>query len=61
MEAYSILAGKTYRTPANEVREVHAMEQGDVIYLLPGAPDVKPKRIPLAQFAAEVESEVSPR
>ena len=59
METYSILVGKVYRTPNNERREVHAMDKGDVIYLDVAAP-AAPKRMPLAQFAAEVESEVAP-
>jgi hypothetical protein len=59
MEVYSILVGKVYRTPNNELREVHAMDKGDVIYR--DAAEHEPtKRIPLAQFAAEVESEVAP-
>ena len=59
MEAYSILVGKVYRTPGNELREVHAMDKGDVIYLEVGS-KAPAKRMPLAQFAAEVEGEVAP-
>jgi hypothetical protein len=67
MEEYSILVGKVYRTPDNEMREVHALDKGDVIYLSVAATrgpgwmmKEQPRRLPLAQFAREVESEVSP-
>ena len=66
MAEHSILVGKSYRTPGNEVREVSAMEKGDVIYRPvsttsgPGVLWAPAKRLPLAQFAAEVESEISP-
>jgi hypothetical protein len=66
MAEHSILVGKSYRTPDNEVREVSAMDKGDVVYrpvsttsglgVLWGPAH----RLPLAQFAAEVESEISP-
>ena len=32
MAEHSILVGKSYRTPDNEVREVSAMDKGDVVY-----------------------------
>ena len=66
MAEHSILVGKSYRTPDNEVREVSAMDKGDVVYRPvsttsgPGVLWVPAKRIPLVQFAAEVESEISP-
>jgi hypothetical protein len=62
----SILAGKAYRTTANEVREVSAVEQDQVVYhsvfttgsagLRVRTPD---KRLALARFAAEAQSEVA--
>lgn len=67
MAEHSILVGKSYRTPHDEVREVSGMDKGDVLYrLVPATPGpellgaVPQKRLPLAQFAAEVESEISP-
>jgi hypothetical protein len=59
-----ILAGRSYRTVANELREVSAVEQDEVVYhsLFPGSaglmvrtPD---KRLALARFAAEAQTEV---
>jgi hypothetical protein len=59
-----ILAGRSYRTVANEQREVSAVEQGEVVYhsvfagsagLTVRTPD---KRLALARFAAEAQSEV---
>ena len=32
MAEHSILVGKSYRTPDNEVREVSGMDKGDVVY-----------------------------
>jgi hypothetical protein len=66
MAEHSILVGKSYRTPDNEVREVSGMDQGDVVYRPvaktsgPGVLWMPAKRLSLAQFAAEVESEISP-
>ena len=66
MAEHSILVGKSYRTPDNEVREVSAMDKGDVVYRQvsttsgPGVLWGPAQRLPLAQFAAEVESEISP-
>ena len=66
MAERSILVGKSYRTPHNEVREVSGMEKGDVVYRPvitapgPGVMWAPARRLPLAQFAAEVESEISP-
>ena len=64
-----ILVGKSYRTVANEVREVSALEKDEVVYrsvfatggnsgLMVRTPD---KRLALARFAAEAESEVAKR
>ena len=59
-----ILAGRSYRTVANELREVSAVELDQVVYhsLFPGSaglmvrtPD---KRLALARFAAEAQAEV---
>ena len=59
-----ILAGRSYRTVANELREVSAIDQDEVVYhsVFPGSaglmvrtPD---KRVALARFAAEAQSEV---
>ena len=62
-----ILAGRSYRTVANELREVSAVEQDQVVYhsVFPGAaglmvrtPD---KRLALDRFAAEAQTEVERR
>ena len=64
-----VLVGKSYRTVANEVREVSALEKDEVVYrsvfstggssgMLVRTPD---KRVALARFAAEAESEVAKR
>ena len=59
-----VLAGRSYRTGANELREVSAVEQDEVVYhsVFPGSaglmvrtPD---KRLALARFAAEAQAEV---
>ena len=59
-----ILAGRSYRTVANELREVSAIDQDEVVYhsVFSGAtgltvrtPD---KRLALARFAAEAQAEV---
>ena len=59
-----IAAGRSYRTVANELREVSAIEQDEVVYhsvfagsagLMVRTPD---KRVALARFAAEAQSEV---
>jgi hypothetical protein len=59
-----IVAGRSYRTGANELREVSAVEQDEVVYhsVFPGSaglmvrtPD---KRLALARFAAEAQTEV---
>ena len=64
----NVLAGRSYRTTANEVREVSALEQDEVVYrsvfeaagagMTVRTPD---KRLALARFAAEAESEVARR
>ena len=62
-----IAAGRSYRTVANELREVSAIDQDEVVYhsVFSGAagltvrtPD---KRVALARFAAEAQSEVDKR
>jgi len=62
-----ILAGRSYRTVANELRQVSAVEQGEVVYhsvfsgsagLMVRTPD---KRLALARFAAEAQTEVERR
>ena len=59
--------GRSYRTGANELREVSAVDQDQVVYhsVFPGAaglmvrtPD---KRLALARFAAEAQTEVERR
>jgi len=59
-----IVAGRSYRTGANELRKVSAVEQDEVVYhsvfpssagLTVRTPD---KRLALARFAAEVQAEV---
>ena len=59
-----IVAGRSYRTVANELREVSAVDQDGVVYhsvfagsagLTVRTPD---KRLALARFAAEAQSEV---
>jgi hypothetical protein len=59
-----ILPGRSYRTGANELREVSAVEREEVVYhsVFPGSaglmvrtPD---KRLALARFAAEAQAEV---
>ena len=59
-----ILPGRSYRTGANELREVSAVDQDEVVYhsVFPGSaglmvrtPD---KRLALARLAAEAEVEV---
>jgi hypothetical protein len=66
MEDYSILVGKSYRTPDGEVRFVKAMDRGEVEYAAVSGPHgpgmiahAPAKRLPLAQFAAGAGGEVS--
>lgn len=65
----NVLVGKSYRTVANEVREVSALEKDEVVYrsifatggrsgVTVRTPD---KRLALARFAAEAEGEIVPR
>lgn len=59
-----VLAGRSYRTGANEPREVSAVDQDEVVYhsVFPGSAGlmVRPpdKRLALACFAAEAQAEV---
>jgi hypothetical protein len=65
MSQDSILAGKCYRTPEEEMRQVTAIDQNEVVFtsvssthgvgLISKAAD---KRLSLARFAEEAESEV---
>ena len=59
-----ILAGRSYRTGANELREVSAVDRDEVVYhsvfagsagLMVRTPD---KRLALARFAAEAQADV---
>jgi hypothetical protein len=62
----SIMVGKSYRTPGDEVRTVQSIENDEVIYR--AACGASPtmiartdeRKCSLAEFAAEVEAEVSP-
>lgn len=61
----NVLVGKSYRTIANEVREVSAIENNEVVYrsvfrtagagMIVRTPD---KRVALTKFAAEAQSEI---
>lgn len=65
---HDVLVGRSYRTVANEVREVSALEKDEVVYrsvfvtgragMTVRTPD---KRLALTRFAAEAESEVARR
>jgi hypothetical protein len=61
----SILVGKSYRTPDNEIRTVQSIDHGAVVYrAASGATPAMIARLAdqtlsLADFAAEVEGEVS--
>jgi len=65
MSPHSILAGKCYRTPEEEMRQVKAVDQDEVVYTAVSSSHgvgliarVADKRLSLVRFAAEVESEV---
>ena len=65
MAEYSILAGKTYRTPDEEIREVKTIDGGEVTYRAIAAPHgpgmiarSADKTVAVGQFAAEVENEL---
>jgi hypothetical protein len=62
----SIMVGKSYRTPDDEIRTVQSIDSGEVVYraasgatpgMIARAADQK---LSLEDFAAEVEEEVSP-
>ncbi|MBY0317681.1 MAG: hypothetical protein K2X72_03045 [Reyranella sp.] len=66
MGVNSIMVGKSYRTPGDEVRTVQSIDGDEVVYqaacgatpaMIARAAD---KKCSLADFAAEVEAEVSP-
>ena len=62
----SIMVGKSYRTPENEIRTVQSIEGEEVVYR--AACGTTPaliarltgQKCSLADFAAQVEAEVSP-
>jgi len=62
----SIMVGKSYRTPGDEVRTVQSMENDEVVYRAAcgASPTMlartEDRKCSLAEFAAEVEAEVSP-
>ena len=62
----SIMVGKSYRTPGDEVRTVRSIDNDEVVYRAAcGASPAmiartEDKKCSLAEFAAEVEGEVSP-
>jgi len=61
----SIVVGKSYRTPDDEIRTVRSIDNGDVVYhAASGATPamiarVADQKLSLAEFAAEVEGEVA--
>ena len=66
MDVRSIMAGKCYRTPEGEMRQVTAIESGNVAYSSISATHgpglltrLAGKRLPLERFASEVEYEVT--
>ena len=62
----SIMVGKSYRTPGDEVRTVRSIENDEVVYRAAcgASPTMiartEDRKCSLAEFAAEVEGEVSP-
>jgi hypothetical protein len=62
----SIMVGKSYRTPGDEVRTVQSIENNEVVYRAAcGASPtmiarIEERKCSLGEFAAEVEGEVSP-
>ena len=65
MGVNSILVGKSYRTPADEIRTVRRIDNGEVVYraasgttpaVIAQAAD---RKLSLEDFAAQVEGEVS--
>lgn len=66
MSTPSILAGKTYETSSGEVRQVKTCDGSEVVFTTTsGSHGVgmivtsAPRRLPLATFAAEAQSEVT--
>ena len=65
MSPHSILVGKSHRTPDNEILTVRSIDQGKVVYrAAAGATPamiarVADQTLSLADFAADVEGEVS--
>jgi hypothetical protein len=65
MSQASILVGKCYRTPEDELRQVKALEKGEVVFTAVSSihgvgliSKVADQRMSLARFAKEAESEV---
>jgi hypothetical protein len=65
MSQASILVGKCYRTPEDELRQVKALEEGEVVFTAVSSTHgvgliskVADQRLSLARFAEEAESEV---
>ena len=62
----SIMVGKSYRTPGDEVRTVQSIDNDEVVYRAAcgASPTMiartEDRKCSLAEFAAEVEAEVSP-
>lgn len=62
----SIMVGKSYRTPGEEVRTVQSIDNDEVVYRAAcgASPTMiartEDKKCSRAEFAAEVEAEVSP-
>jgi hypothetical protein len=62
----SIMAGKSYRTPDDEIRTVQSIDNGEVVYRAAShaTPEMiaaaRDKRLSLEDFAAQVEGEVAP-
>lgn len=62
----SIMVGKSYRTPDDEIRTVQSIDNNEVVYrAASGAtPEMiaraRDQKLSIEDFAAEVEGEVSP-
>lgn len=62
----SIMVGKSYRTPHDEIRTVQSMDNGEVVYrAATGAPPAMSEhaadqKLSLEDFAAQADGEVAP-
>ena len=62
----SIMVGKSYRTPGDEVRTVQSIDNDEVVYQAAcgASPTMlartQHRKCSLAEFAAEVEAEIAP-